>query len=318
MAAYSFTERGAHEAGFSEVFHERLVPILERHEAEREGLKRKAQRWMAGMGVAGVGGVGAGLGFEQEMVGIMSGAFGGIGAFGAKSVYEKRWQSGLGREILPILCEFLGEMRYGEQRVSPAPFERLGCVPNFHRSSLEDPVTGTHKGLDWAVTEATLSRRSRDSKGRTKTTTVFRGLLFQIAVDNPAPRIFFGRDRGSMLNWLSESLSSSRAGLEKIEVPDAEFERIYEVYADDPQAARDYITPGLVAGLKLVAEHEVGESYVGCAFEGNWFYIALPRSRGFLSLGSLFRPTHDIEEDLHAALWDLDMPRRVIDALTGR
>ena len=50
MAEYSFTEQGEHEQGFAEVFHEKIVPILQRHEAERGEYRRKA---LTGMGMTG-------------------------------------------------------------------------------------------------------------------------------------------------------------------------------------------------------------------------------------------------------------------------
>ncbi len=319
MGTYSFTERSPLEAGFQAVFESRVVPILEAAETERRELRRKAGWGMGITGTLGTAGLGTGVAADAEVGGILAGVAGGVGVFGARAYYESRWKKGLGAGIVPILCDFLGGMRPSPiKRIDVGAFGRLGVVPSHHRASTEDPVEGTHKGLDWWLTEATLVRRSRDSKGRTRSRTVFRGLLFQIAVDHPAPRIYFARDRGSMLNWLSESLSGTRRGLERVEFPVPEFERVYEVYSDDPEAARAYVTPGLVEGLMLVAEHEGGGGYVACAFEGDWFRIALPRRDNFLSLGSLFRPTHDIEEDLHTALWDLDMPRRVIDALTGR
>ncbi len=318
MSEFSFTERTPLEAGFAEVFERRLVPVLERHEATRRRLRGRAKQWMAGIGVAGLGGAGAGFGFAQEVLGFASAAFGGAGVYGAKVMIERNWQAGLGAEVIPVLCEFLGGMTHGRQDISPAEFSRLGLVGSFNNAHLEDPVVGRHKEIDWAITEARLTRRSRDSKGRSRTTTVFQGLLFRIAVDHPAPRIFFARDRGSAVNWLAEQFSSARSGLERVEVPDPEFERSYEVYSDNPAAARAYIGPGLVEGLKLVAAHEIGGGYVGCAFEGDWLYIALPRRTGFLSLGSLFSPVSEIEEDLHAALADLDLPRRIIDLLSGR
>ena len=316
MTTYSFTEQGPHENGFERVFHDRIVPILKRHEETRLDYRKKALMGMGGGGTVSVGSAGAGIGYESEF-GIFGALAGGIGAFGAKAYFEGQWRAGLGGEILPILCDFLGGMEYGHQRVHVSTFERLGVVPNFDSSSTEDPVTGTHDGLEWAMTEAILKTRTRDSKGRTKTRTVFRGLLFQIQILGNAPRIFFGRDRGGALNWLSETFSSSRRGLEKIEIPDPNFENIYETYTSDPQAALAFIDANLTRGLMEIAQAESGKQYISCAMEGDSLYLALPRSGDFLGLGSLFKPLTTVENDLHEALTDLDLPRRVLDALRG-
>jgi hypothetical protein len=314
---YSFTERTPLEAGFEAVFHERIVPVLERREAERGTLRDRAVSAMGLTGALGAGGLGSGLALDYEAVGVAAGVFGGMGAIASRSHYESRWQSGLGEKIVPVLCDFLGDMRHGRQEIDLAPFESLGVIPAHDRATLEDPVSGWHHEARWAMTEATLVRRVRRRRRR-RSRTVFRGLLFRIRTLNPAPRIYFARDRGGLVNWVSESLSPTRAGMQKIHVPEEEFERIYEIYTDDVPAALDYIGPEVVSGLKAIAAEEGrAGSYIGCAFEGDWFYLALPRRADFLSLGSLFRPAHDIEDDLHRALSDLDLPRRMIDRMSG-
>ena len=317
MSEYSFTETGDHERGFARVFHDRIVPILRRHEETRKDYRKKA---MTGMGIAGVGGVGApggGISADAAEFGFFGGVVGGIGTFGVKAYYEGKWKSGLGSEILPILCEFLGEMTYGEQRINLSEHVRLGLLPSYNTSHTEDPVTGSHDGLEWAMTEAVLKQKSRDSKGRTRTSTVFRGLLFKIQIHGPAPKIFFGKDRGGMLNWLSESFSSARQGMEKIDVGDAAFQDVYEVYTTDPQGAQRFIDHRLTEGLMEIARAEGTKRYIACGMEGDGLYLALPRSGDFLGLGSLFKPLTTIERDLHEALADLTLPARVIDRLRG-
>ncbi|MEM7190772.1 MAG: DUF3137 domain-containing protein [Pseudomonadota bacterium] len=317
MAEYTFTEQAPYEEGFEEVFHDQIVPILQRHEETRKDMKKKATMGMGGAGVVGVGGIGGGVGLENEF-GFAAGGLGAVGVFGVKAYFESKWKAGLGGEVLPILCDFLGEMEYGQNRISLQAFERLGVVPNFNTSSTEDAVNGSHDGLDWSMCEAVLKNKSRDSKGRTRTTTVFRGLLFQIKIFGPAPRIFFGKDRGGALNWLSEKLSGSRRGMEKIDVGSPAFQGIYEVYTSDPQAAMRFIDDNLTAGLMEVARLEMSKKYIACAMEGSTLYLALPRKGDFLGLGSLFRPLHTVENDLHEALRDLILPAGVIDKLRGK
>jgi len=318
MINTSFIERSALESGFAEVYRTEIVPILERHEVTRKAMRRKALR---GIGVTGVGGSGgAAVSYDQEAMfgAFIGGAVATFGSYGVKAYYESKWRQGLGAEVLPVLSRFLGGMEYGRQEIGLAPFAELGVIPSYDSSRLEDPVAGSHLGLDWAMTEATLTDRYRDSKGKTKSRTVFRGLLIRLSVDRPAPRIYFARDRG-VLNWVSEQLSGARSGLEPVEIGDADADQVYEVYSDDPERARAYLVDQVIWGLKAFAAEEAGgKRYVSCGFMGEHFYIALPRSGNFLALGGLFRPVATIEEDLHQALSDLDLPRRLIGWLTGR
>lgn len=316
MQRFSFTEQTPREAGLEQMFNRQIIPILERHEKVRLEHRRKA---MTGMGVAGTGTVGVlGAGaYLESGFGLVLGAFGGFATWAVKSYFEKQWQQGLGKEVLPILCDFMGEMEYGQQKIDLHAFANLGVVPHFNESSLEDPVVGKHDGLDWYMTEARLQKKSRDSKGRTKRSTVFQGLLFMISIHGPAPKIFFGKDRSGSFGWLSEIFSSEGSGMEKVEIGNPEFEDIYQVYTSDLGAARNFIDERLMAGLREIAQIESGKKYIACGMEGDWLYLALPRTSDFLGLGSLFKPLTTIEDDLHEAIADLDLPARVLDRLRG-
>ncbi len=168
----------------------------------------------------------------------------------------------------------------------------------------------------FTLTEARLTTRTRSSKGRTRTTTVFRGLLIRIDLAGDAPGIYFARDRGGIVNRLSEAFSPVRRGREQIDTGAPEFEALYETYTDDPAAARRFITRRLTDGLLEIARAETGaERYVAAATRGRGFYLAIPRTGDFLALGSLFRPLNVAEDDFHQCLADLALPRRVIEAL---
>lgn len=313
----SFTERAPHEAGFAEVFRREIVPVLERHEAERVAIAAKARQWMLGTGAGGaaltIGLTAAGL----WNFAIIAGGLAAVFTLAAKSTYEKKWQTGLSSEVMPIACRFLGELEHGRQAIQPARFREVGLVPSYTRAALEDPAIGTHAGLAYAMTEARLTERRTGSKGKTRNVTVFRGILMRIELATEAPSIFFARDHGKLGNWLADTFSSFRRDRTRIEVDDPEFEATYETYAKDEAEARAFITPRLTQGLMEVARSETGRDYVAAALAGKNLYLALPRSGDFLALGRLFTPLAVAEEDFHRLLADLTLPRRVIDALRG-
>jgi hypothetical protein len=315
---FEFTEQGPLERGFALVFRRQITPILRHHEGLRKEMRRKA---VTGIGAAGVVGAGGGAGSYSlgwEDAAFIAPFLGIAGGFGAYSHYQSKWSKGLSSEVVPILCEFLGEMEYGGTALSPSEFEELGVAPYHSGSTLDDTVNGTHNGLAYTLTEAKLTKRTSGSKGRTRTKTVFRGLLIRIELAEEVPSIFFARDRGGFLNDLSEKFSSQRQDRQKIETGDARFEAIYETYTDDPAGARDFLTARLTSGLLEVASTETGrERYIAAATRGRGFYLAIPRSDDFLKLSSLFRALTFAEDDFHDCIADLDLPRRVIDALGG-
>ena len=317
-----FTERADHERGFAEVYRREIVPILERQEAGRLVAKGRAMKWIGlslGLGIAAAAGVialGASMGAAGAAValGLQPLIFGGIAALIVRTVHQKRWKSGLSAEAMPVACRFLGDIDYGRQKIDPAEFTRLGVTPRCSGTHLEDPVSGTHAGLGYAMTEARLTQRRSSGKGGSRTVTVFRGLLMRIELATPAPDIFFRREHGAVGKWLIRTFSGFPPGSEKIELDDPDFEAAYETYARDPAAARAFISPRLTDGLMAVARTQTGKDFVSAALSGRHMYLALPRKGDFLSLGSLFRRLDVPEEEFHRLLDELTLPRRVIDA----
>lgn len=311
-----FTERGGAERGFSEVYRREIVPILDRYETERREVSGAAKKWMAVAVLGGVGLAAALFAFGVWNIAIFAGIAGVFGAFAVHGQHQKRWQTGLSAEVMPIACRFLGDLDYGSQRLSAGEFSALGIVPSHSRASLEDPVSGTHQGLGFAMTEARLTQRRSSGKGGSRTVTVFRGLLIRIELAAEAPTIYFRRDRGSVGNWFADLFAGSSRT--KIEIEDPDFEATYETWAEDPGAARAFITPRLTDGLMEVARSEAGGTFVAAAVSGRYLRLALPRRDDFLTIGSLFSPLHVPERDFHELLDDLTLPRRVIDAFRGR
>lgn len=315
---FSFTERSPEEHGFAHLFRDKIVPILRRHEQSRRVMRNKAlirivALVLIGAG-AGAGGFALGWGGPSFILPVLC-IFIAIGVFAYSS---GKWSSGLSSEVIPVICDFLGDMEYDGPALSPGEFEDLGVVPSHTSSSLDDTVIGRHNGLDYTLTEAKLTYRTRSSKGKSRTRTVFKGLMMRIALAEAAPEITFARDRGGLANRIAETFSSTRQGREKIDTGHGAFEQHYEVYSTDPAAARQFITPRLAAGLLEIAEAEIGDQgYVAAATRGRGFYLAIPRTEDFLGLGSLMRPLTVAEDDFHDCISDLTLPRRVIEALGG-
>ena len=313
---FSFTEQTPLEHGFAHEFRDRIVPILRRQEKSRREMRGKALTWIAASALAGAAGAAAGVMLGWGNATFIAPFLAVAAGFISYGHYQKKWTTGLTSEVIPVTCDFLGSMSYGGQRLSPAEFEDLGVVPYHTGSTLDDTVNGSHDGLGYTLTEARLTTRTRTSKGRTRTQTVFRGLMIRIELAGDAPGIYFARDRGGLANRLSEAFSPVRRGREKIDTGFPEFEALYETYTDDPAAARRFVTPRLTGGLLEIARGETGAArYVAAATRGRGFYLAIPRHDDFLALGSLFRPLTVAEDDVHQCLADLALPRRVIEAL---
>ena len=129
------------------------------------------------------------------------------------------------------------------------------------------------------------------------------------------PTIVFLRERG-FLTGLADKVSSARRNLERLEMPDADVEKIYAVYTDNIAAAQKEMMPEFGQTLLRISREQQGqERYLAAAFDGERLYLALELNRDFMSLGSFDAPLSEFEENLHQAFVDLMIPRQIIDHL---
>ncbi len=135
--------------------------------------------------------------------------------------------------------------------------ERCGdhaMLPGYNRNSSEDFWTGTVAGQPFHVFEATLQKQTRDSKGRTRTRTVFRGPMLTIGF----ARRFHGttlvaRDgshRGFLgLGGRKDVLEVAGKRLARVEMVNPEFEDTFDVYSDDQVEGRYLVHPNYIERL---------------------------------------------------------------------
>ncbi|MEM1276188.1 MAG: DUF3137 domain-containing protein [Pseudomonadota bacterium] len=314
ISDFSFTERTEAERGLKAVFHAKIVPLLKDRETEQ--IRRRRNLFVGGGGVAVFGLLAGGL--VTVSAGLPKGIAVGIVCLLVASmiaVYQQtKWRNRLGEQILPILAEFLGDMTYGQNQIEIQEFAQRGILPDHAKADFDDAMVGAHKGLKWALAEATLATK-RGSRGGQRT--VFRGLLLKIEIFGPAPRILMLPSSGAAADWMSELFSSTRKKAHRFETGIAAFDAQIISYAEDPDEARAYIDKRFADGL-LELGKSVSSKPVRAAMEGSWLYLAIPQSRNLLSLGSLWKPVQEIEEELHHVIEELTLPRRVIEILSGR
>ena len=223
---------------------------------------------------------------------------------------------------MPAVCDFLGDLSYDRKARDLFELDRmrsLGLVPDFSRSKLTDRLDGRYRGVPWEMVEARLRKTGtgKDDSDRT----VFQGLLMRVGLPEPAPTtIRIVRDYGSVGNRIMGFLSQDRRETPRVELDHAAFEAAFEVHADDPEAARDYLPPAFLDNLLDIARAEGGsEGARGMAagFQGDWFYLALSRDADFLEMGGLTRPVESIENDIHDVFDDISIAYRIIDRLHG-
>ncbi|MFP4273829.1 MAG: DUF3137 domain-containing protein [Paracoccaceae bacterium] len=328
-----FTERAPIEKGFATVFRNRVVPELDRLEAERQTRLRTAKTH-AGLALAG-GAVLSVLGLiwgtgDALIAPLLFMALAGVAAWLLWRRQERRWSGALSEAVMPAVCDFLGDLAHDREARDRFPLDMavaLGVIGGHNTAHLQDRIEGSWRGTGFELVEAELREKrgstgSGDNGSDSKNSLVFKGLLFRIDVPEPAPTpILIARDFGSIGNRLSRFFSDGRGRkMPVVAVDHPDFARHFVMHAEDPGAARRYLPPAFLDNLLVIAEGESDDGVKGMAagFQRDSFYLALTRDAPFLELGGLRQPVGAIEPQLHSVFEDLAMVRRIIDHLHGQ
>ncbi len=294
------------EVAFQRIYAAQIAPHFEANEAGRLAAVQIFTRrmWMAA-GVATLLLLVVGLLFREWGLAIGLGVVGlGIGWAWAYHPLSKVGVT-LKRQYCSAIAEAMGA-RFEIAPLERPAFERMQALklaPRFDRSKFEDRFTGSYKGASFDLYEADLERRSTDSKGRTRYTTVFRGQLVRLHF----PRDFLGvtivrRDAG-VFNVFGGGENNGRK-LERVRLVDSTFEKAFEVWGTDQVEARYLLHPVMMERL-IELETRLHGKRIRCAFEGGDLLVAVEG-------GNLFEPG-----DLFKPLVDQSRARRIVNELAG-
>lgn len=322
----TFTELTPIEAGFAAIFEREIAPELGALEVRRKtALATSRKRLWLSLGIAAVLG-GAVAVMSQSLVPLfVFGVLGGLVGVILAGIAQSGYRGAVAELVMPKLCAFLGDMTYSGRDRSEFPVRSvrsLGLVGTYTSARLSHLVTGRWRDTAFQMVQARLTRRSGSGSSNSSSRTVFEGLLFSIAVPTAAPtRILIARDYGEAFNKLANVLSlSGGRSMPRVAFDHPAFEAAFEVHAEDPDAARSFMPPAFLDTLVEIGEAEggtAGARAMTAGFEGDRFYLALARDKGFLDIGKVHDSLDALEERLHAAFEDITIIRRIIDRLHG-
>jgi Protein of unknown function (DUF3137) len=233
---------------------------------------------------------------------------------------QRSFRHHLRRLVMPAICQAIGDLQHHAGEAPGIPFDELanlGLLPQHNWRRIDDAFSGRHRATGFVMAEALLRRRRSPGPHRGSSRTVFRGLIFAIEVPREiAARILIARDAGALGNRVKGWLKSF-SGLERVSLPDPDFEARFEVYADRPEVARATVSPSLCEALIRLADAHPGQPIQG-ALQGRWFYLSMPRRGDQFRLGSLFRALDGLEQEAGLVLRDIQIVHRVIDTLHGQ
>lgn len=313
-------------ANFDAFYETEIRPHLGRFEAARLQARRQT-RAAIGLGAAGVllllaTGVIEPAGWTVPLVLVILGM--GLCLVGlALAVRVRRAaQTPYKDFLLPAVCGWFGLAYEHDGFDFPiGPFADLALVPINPNHLLEDRMHGTRDGVGVDLCEADLRHGGRT--GRRDSKAAFRGVLAVYTL----PRPVYGTTLVIPdITWLGNRLDGLRREQPRLALDDPPFEERFEVYADDPEAARALLTPERRAALLQLTEAanrnipKTFQKVPRLAFTGDTVLMALPRigdsfegagAHGTLGLGASFDNPERVESLVAEISLLLSVPSRL-------
>lgn len=171
------------------------------------------------------------------------------------------------RDILPDLARLFGAFRYEAKGKIPMDLLKPSKIVPGHTSyKSEDYFVGEYKTVGINFSEIKLTKKSGKS-----TVTVFKGLAILLT---SGTKRFFGhtimiRDQGKIGGWLKKQT----AGLERADLVDPEFEKIFDVFTNDQVEARYLIDPRIIENLKALYAEYSGKKMMAAFYEDRFLIL---------------------------------------------
>ncbi|MEN8722101.1 MAG: DUF3137 domain-containing protein [Alphaproteobacteria bacterium] len=201
-----------------------------------------------------------------------------IGIAAARTLFLSGFNERLKNKLVPAILD-----QYGAFAFAPSPrrgdYADLlveGLLPYYDRLQAEDLVTGTYRGLDFAMVEVKATKTVR-SKNRTRRQTVFDGSVVSVALPKPVQGSYFlSTDWHGGLQGLFSRLTGDRIRLES-----PAFEKLFNFFGDDQIEGRTIMTPARMEQWVAYYHRNDGRS-LRCYMQGARMHLALSHASDWL------------------------------------
>lgn len=171
---------------------------------------------------------------------------------------------------------------------------------------------GRYRDIGYRLNEATIWRRRRHNEPRE--------VVHLMQVEIEVPRSFAGRielvPQSGFMGKIDDVLRQLSGDTGRRQAVEPAFDAVFETNVEGAAPVADLLTPNFRrAMLALAARYP--RMYLTARFERGWFSLRLPIEQLVFASAGLLKPMPDMIEDADSLWWDLTVPHRLIDGLTG-
>ncbi len=281
---------------FYKKFKSNCTPILQSFEAERNKIKNIITLVVAIVVIFSVIAIGyyiisTGKRSDDTIIPIVI-ILSGMAAI--ISLYTKHFENKIKKQIMPIVCECFGDLRWVENPIiNHVLYEKSGLITEYYnRTKSDDSFEGSFRDVPLNIDEVEYLQveRRMSSKGgyREHQKTIFKGIIITLQMNK-------NFDTHTLVRPNTLMKSVNVAGLKHTTLEDVQFEKQYDVFTNDEVEARYLLTPSFMERLSDIRKI-FNTSQISCAFYQNKFIIALDVRRDLFKLGSLYKKTDDTKQ----------------------
>lgn len=216
--------------------------------------------------------------------------------------------------VMSSFLSFFGDFKWScEEFIPEQEIDESKLFDSFNMYSHDDYFEGDHKGLHFIIAEIDLKRESGSGKNRT-VVQVFDGILVRISLNKNfnCQTIITANGRG-LFSFLGGKL-------QKVELEDPEFNKMFDVLSNDQVEARVILTTAFIERFKALRNVYQAKD-IRASFLNNKVTISIPCHKDMFKLGKLNVPVADagefqeLFEEFVAILALVDLLR--LDSKTG-
>lgn len=271
-ASIKFVEKFEYEKGFNEYYEAKIKSTMQELENMRLETEAKVAKYRPIGNIILIASIVIGL-YGTYIAANLSPLFIAV-AFGAVirtcmvTLPKNAFQNAFKAKIVPAVVKFFGDFEYeGNKGVSTDLLNKSKVFRSFNRWDFEDTISGTYRGKQMTFTEADLRQKSGKSS-----TTVFYGKIIILENNKPIAGTIVIKQESK--KGLINKLMGKERGLEKVAIPNSQFEEIFEVYSDDQNAVASIINPDFIQKLLLFNDKNK-LTKIQCSYFQNIIVVAL-------------------------------------------
>lgn len=198
----------------------------------------------------------------------------------------KNFENKVKKIIMSSFLSFFGAFRWSDKDRIPQPeIENSKLFSSFNRYSSDDYFEGVFKELNIIISEVDLKRETNSGKNRT-VIQIFKGILIKICMQKKF-------DSQTVVTANGQGFFSFLGGeLQKVELEDPEFNKMFDVLSNNQVEARYILTTAFMERFKALRNIYKAND-IRASFLDNNVTIAIPCKRDMFKLGKLTLPVTD-------------------------